>query len=160
MGATLPIIDIGPYLTKDADPAARAQVSKQLHEACVKYGFFYLDLSKFVDPSTPEELVNLGRQFFSLPQDEKNKIGLIHQDGARGYQRLKENVTNGKADNHEGLDFYKPVDNPDKTKPLWGENQWPAAIPEFEPKFTAWTNKMKELGIIVMEAYVLSPCNS
>lgn len=64
---------------------------------------------------------------------------------------MKENVTNGKADNHEGLDFYKPVEDPDKTKPLWGENQWPT-VPGFREKYEAWVTKMKALGMIVMEA--------
>lgn len=70
-----------------------------------------------------------------------------------GYARLKENVTNGKADNHEGIDFYRPVENPDKTKPLWGENQWPT-VPQFREKYEAWVEKMKTLGLIVMEACV------
>jgi isopenicillin N synthase-like dioxygenase len=64
-------------------------------------------------------------------------------------------VTNGKADNHEGIDFYKPVDKPDKSKPLWGENQWPQQIQGFREKYEAWIEKMKKLGMIVMEAYVL-----
>jgi len=68
-----------------------------------------------------------------------------------GYAKLKENVTNGKADNHEGIDFYKPVANPDKTKPVWGENQWPA-VPGFRTKFEIWIEKMKQLGLIVMES--------
>ena len=68
-----------------------------------------------------------------------------------GYAKLKENVTDGKADNHEGLDFYKPVENSDKTKPAWGENQWPS-IPGFRIKFDQWVEKMKVLGLILMEA--------
>ena len=70
-----------------------------------------------------------------------------------GYARLKENVTKGKADNHEGLDFYKPVESPDKNKVLWGENQWPT-VPGFREKYERWVEKMKTLGLIVMEAYV------
>jgi len=98
-----------------------------------------------------QELTQLAREFFALPQEEKDKIGLEHQDNARGYQRLKQNVTNGKADNHEGIDLYKPVEKPDKSKPLWGENQWPD-IPGFEHKYEQWIEKMKKLGLIVMEA--------
>lgn len=83
-------------------------------------------------------------------------------------------MTNGKADNHEGIgapdnytdkyskaadggsygrstDLYRPVENPDKTRPLWGENQWPA-VPTFRAKYEEWINKMKALGLIVMEA--------
>jgi isopenicillin N synthase-like dioxygenase len=69
-----------------------------------------------------------------------------------GYQRLRQNVTSGLADNHEAIDFYRPVENPDKGKLLWGENQWPASVPEFREKYEAWVNKMKTLGLIVMHA--------
>lgn len=58
----------------------------------------------------------------------------------------------GKADNHEGIDFYKPVQNPDKTKQLWGINQWTRHVPGFKEKFEAWIEKMQVLGLIVMEA--------
>jgi isopenicillin N synthase-like dioxygenase len=55
---------------------------------------------------------------------------------------------------HEGLDFYAPVAEPDKNKPLWGENQWPsdADLPGFRAAYEKWIEKMKELGFIVMEA--------
>lgn len=63
-------------------------------------------------------------------------------------------MTNGKADNHEGIDFYRPVESPDKSRPLWGENQWPENILGFREKYEAWVQKMKKLGLVVMEAYV------
>ncbi|KAJ3513036.1 hypothetical protein NLJ89_g3174 [Agrocybe chaxingu] len=148
----LPIIDTAPLLSSDPqDEDKRAATSAALHSACVEYGFFYLKIDTFVDPSEPAELALLGRQFFALPQEEKDKLALKNQDNARGYQKLKQNVTNGKADNHEGLDFYKPVKNPDKTKPVWGENQWPT-VPGFREKYEQWIEKMKKLGLIVMEA--------
>ncbi|KAJ7675839.1 hypothetical protein DFH06DRAFT_1170709 [Mycena polygramma] len=150
----LPIINIAPYL-QGSDPniaAERKATAEALHSACVEFGFFYLKLDDYVSPTVPEELTTLARQFFALPQDEKDKLSLSKQDHARGYARLKENVTNGKADNHEGLDFYRPVDNPDKSKPLWGENQFPDSIPGFREKYEEWVEKMKKLGLIVMEA--------
>jgi len=148
----LPIIDIAPFLNSDPDDSdKRVATAAAIHRACLEYGFFYLNIEAYVSSSVPEELTQLGRQFFSLPQEEKDKLSLKNQDFARGYARLKENVTNGKADNHEGLDFYKPVDNPDKTKPVWGENQWPS-VPGFREKYEQWVEKMKALGLIVMEA--------
>ena len=69
---------------------------------------------------------------------------------------MKENVTNGKADNHEGIDYYRPVENPDKSKLLWGENQWPN-VPTFKNKYQKWIEKMKQLGLIVMQASVYIP---
>ncbi|KAG2010065.1 2OG-Fe(II) oxygenase [Coprinopsis cinerea AmutBmut pab1-1] len=151
----LPIINIAPFLNDNPnDEPQRLAASQALHRACVEFGFFYLNLEAFIDPKEPEELTRLGREFFGLPQEEKDKLALRNQDYARGYQRLKENVTNGKADNHEGLDFYKPVANPDKAKPLWGENQWPTneMVVGFREKYEIWVNKMKKLGTIVMRA--------
>lgn len=71
-----------------------------------------------------------------------------------GYQRLKQNVTNGKADAHEGIDFYRPVAQPEKGRPLWGENQWPSdeMVPGFRATYEAWVEKMKRLGLIVVRA--------
>jgi isopenicillin N synthase-like dioxygenase len=80
---SLPVIDISPYLTPGNDES-RALTSAALHSACLKYGFFYLNLSNYVHASEPEELISLAREFFALPQEEKDKIGLANEDGARG----------------------------------------------------------------------------
>lgn len=81
----LPVIDIGPYLVPDLSSVEeRYTVSKALHDACVEYGFFYLNISKYVKPSEPEELIRLARDFFALPQEEKDRISVKYQDYARG----------------------------------------------------------------------------
>jgi isopenicillin N synthase-like dioxygenase len=168
--STLPIIDIAPWVNgddhKDSD---RLSAAAAIHDACLEYGFFYLDITSFVAPEEPEELSRLAHEFFGLPQEEKDKISLNKEDRARGilqsqmtssfvdlfpllgYQSLKENITLGLADNQEAIDFYHPVVNPDKGKLLWGENQWPS-IPEFREKYETWIDKMKALGFIVMHA--------
>lgn len=55
---------------------------------------------------------------------------------------------------HEGLDLYAPVSNPDPTRPLHGVNQWPSQteVPNFQSTYERWVDRMKELGLIVMEA--------
>jgi isopenicillin N synthase-like dioxygenase len=78
----LPIIDIAPLLHNDVH--SRNITSAALHDACVKYGFFYLDISAYVSESEPQDLVELARTFFFLPQDEKDAISLANQDYARG----------------------------------------------------------------------------
>jgi isopenicillin N synthase-like dioxygenase len=81
----LPIIDIAPLLNSDQRNAElRATTAKALHSACVEYGFFYLNIEAYVNSSEPEELSLLGRQFFSLPQAEKDQLSLKNQDYARG----------------------------------------------------------------------------
>jgi isopenicillin N synthase-like dioxygenase len=86
-------------------------------------------------------VIDVGKRFFDSPQEEKDKIALKDPDGARGeggwasytsrlgagssfavvsrvipgYQKLKQNVTQGRADYHEGLDFYAPSPYPPGT---------------------------------------------
>lgn len=81
--SSLPIIDISPYLAT-GNSAKRMSTSAALHAACLEYGFFYLDISKYADPKEPQELVKLAREFFALPEEEKNRIALRNEDGARG----------------------------------------------------------------------------
>lgn len=84
-GFQLPVISIAPFWdAQSANSAGREAVSKALHSACVEYGFFYLDISQCVELAETEELTRLAREFFALPQAEKDEISLRHQDFARG----------------------------------------------------------------------------
>lgn len=154
--ATLPVISISPYVLKETSTEReRLATSEALHKACRDFGFFYLDISSFASDAEMNDLMGLARKFFALPQKRKDLISIRNEDSVRGYQRLKENVTGGKADNHEAIDLYAPVDNPDKTKPLWGTNQWPSDVKYFRSTYEAWIEKMKVLGMIVMEAMAI-----
>lgn len=82
--AALPVINIAPWLDTTDGGLGRLSTAAALHAACLEYGFFYLDISSFVDMSEPEELARMAREFFALPQAEKDRISLQHQDGARG----------------------------------------------------------------------------
>ncbi|KAG8963844.1 hypothetical protein FRC05_004385 [Tulasnella sp. 425] len=141
--ATLPVISISPYVRKEkSTDQERLATAEALHKACRDFGFFYLDISSFVSDAEMETLIGLARQFFALPQERKDLLTIRNEDNVRG----------GKADNHEAIDLYTPVDKPDKTKPLWGTNQWPEDVPSFRSTYEAWTEKMKALGLLVMEA--------
>ena len=81
----LPIIDVAPLLNSDAENTElRVMTAKALHSACIEYGFFYLNIEAYVNPSEPEDLTLLARQFFSLSQAEKDQLSLKNQDHARG----------------------------------------------------------------------------
>ena len=81
--STLPIIDIAPWV-EGHDHKGRLSTAAAIHAACLEFGFFYLDITSYVDPEEPEELSRLAHEFFSLPQEEKEKISLSKQDHARG----------------------------------------------------------------------------
>lgn len=86
--SSLPIIDISSFLDNETQNTdKRASAAAALHSACIEYGFFYLNIEAFVDPSEPEELIRLAREFFALPQTEKDKLSLMNEDGARGVWR-------------------------------------------------------------------------
>jgi isopenicillin N synthase-like dioxygenase len=88
--AQLPIVDIAPWLNDNPeDGDKRLAVSAALHRACVDFGFFYLNIDAFVDRSEPEELTRLGKEFFGLPQEEKDKLALKNQDHARGRYQIQ-----------------------------------------------------------------------
>lgn len=79
----LPVINLSPFI-KPEDGKGRLSAAAQLHAACLEYGFFYLDISSYIDPEEPEELTRLAREFFALPEEEKDRIALRHEDRARG----------------------------------------------------------------------------
>jgi isopenicillin N synthase-like dioxygenase len=81
--STLPIIDIAPWI-EGHDHKGRLSTAAAIHAACLEYGFFYLDITSYIDPSEPQELSRLAHQFFDLPEEEKEIISLNNQDHARG----------------------------------------------------------------------------
>ena len=85
--SAVPIIDIAPWIEGN-DHRGRLSTAAAVHAACLEFGFFYLDISSYVDPSEPEELSRLARRFFSLPQEEKDRISRSNQDHARGAPRF------------------------------------------------------------------------
>lgn len=89
--STLPIIDIAPWVDGH-DHEGRLSTAASIHAACLEFGFFYLDITSFVTPEEPEELSRLARDFFALPQDEKDKISLNNEDGARGAPQSQMNA--------------------------------------------------------------------
>ena len=87
-GSSLPVISITPWLPSfQGSSSARAETSCALHEACLNYGFFYLDISSFASKSETDEIEVLARQFFALDQAKKDSIGIAKTDGARGETR-------------------------------------------------------------------------
>ena len=96
--AALPIISLNsPTLPDD------------LSTACSETGFFYLTDHGIPQPFL-DSVIELSRQFF-LEASAEQKDGIRRRtvqeggDGARGYQVMGENVTKGRRDWHEGVDF-------------------------------------------------------
>ncbi|KAM0754922.1 Clavaminate synthase-like protein [Meredithblackwellia eburnea MCA 4105] len=152
----LPLIDLSPFLTpSNSSDKQRTSCAEAVHNACAKFGFMYLTGFDSVVPydqfDTPLEVA---REFFLRPSEEKQAIRIRQPDGARGYQVLGENVTQYKADHHEGWDAYKPLPPTleDPQKLLHGPNLWPSQPTSFRPTMEQWVEKMKVIGMALMEA--------
>mmetsp|Transcript_14380 Transcript_14380/g.23749 ORF Transcript_14380/g.23749 Transcript_14380/m.23749 type:complete len:305 (-) Transcript_14380:479-1393(-) len=117
-----------------------------------------LIMTRSVSEQVPADLVqaviDLSREFFSLPEENKHEISISRTDHARGYQKLGENVTQYQRDWHEGIDLYKEVDATHEVVrrggPLSGANPWPASIPAFKPTFERYVDEMLKLGRSIM----------
>jgi isopenicillin N synthase-like dioxygenase len=173
--ASLPVVDISPFL--GASAASRPATVSALRTALLDHGFFYLTGYAEADASSIAAVLDLARTFFqTAPAAEKSAIkrrpaGDAWGDGARGYQTVGENVTEGARDWHEALDWYAPVaegegaeaaelaraptDGHGRAPPytlLQGINPWPSTPPGFRAAFEAHVARMRELGGAVLRA--------
>ncbi|CAG5140580.1 uncharacterized protein ALTATR162_LOCUS741 [Alternaria atra] len=156
----LPIIDISAFLDPSSTKDAQSTTAKAINAACVNYGFFYLT-GHGIPTAELDKIINLAREFFALPLDEKNKIKRFDAgspeggDGARGYQGLGENVTGGLQDMQEAIDWYRdwPEEKrepgegrPGSVKSLQGVNLWPEQPKELKPVYTDYIERVKKVG--------------
>lgn len=84
---TLPNIDISPFLGERTPSSllARQATAAQVHDACTRYGFFYLSgIESVVSQEEMDEALSVAREFFGRPEEEKAKLRIKKGDGARG----------------------------------------------------------------------------
>ncbi|KAF2276707.1 Clavaminate synthase-like protein [Westerdykella ornata] len=164
--SSLPIIDISPFFDPHSTPSARYATATALNTACTTYGFFYLT-GHGIPESKLNRIISLARQFFSLPLSENNKIKRHHAggpeggDGARGYQGMGENVTLGRRDMHEAVDWYREWDHAPREegsggkgtyKMLQGPNLWPEEPAELKEVYEAYVEELQGVGMAVVRA--------
>jgi isopenicillin N synthase-like dioxygenase len=156
--SSLPIIDISPFLDPNSSLESRLATAKSLDHACRTVGFFYLSHHS-IPASEFARILSLAHEFFALPASAKEKLKMLSPgvgdgDGARGYQSIGENVTEGKRDWHEGLDLYREVlGRKPPYETIMGKNKWPPG--EFREVYEAYIAKLLNLGEAVMRAMAL-----
>ncbi|WP_392507499.1 isopenicillin N synthase family dioxygenase [Naumannella halotolerans] len=150
--SALPFIDLSQL---DSDPEAfLAELRRITHEV----GFFYL-----TGHGVPQELIDqvleVSRRFFALPEADKLAIENVNSPQFRGYARFGNELTNGQTDWREQVDIgpeREPVppgeDVPDFAR-LEGPNQWPEALPEFRTAFERWHDELHAVGLKLMRAW-------
>lgn len=157
--ASLPILDLGLFLSESAED--QAQFVRNLQDAVLKYGFFYLKNAPSLTPELQDRALAQARAFFSLPIEQKLQIEMINSPHFRGYQRMGAETTNFKQDNREQIDYGPEVtaETMTETSPAYlglkGPNQWPD-LPGFRDTIETYINACVDIAKALMKAVAVS----
>ncbi|KAK4170286.1 hypothetical protein QBC43DRAFT_249567 [Cladorrhinum sp. PSN259] len=146
---SIPILD----LALAHDPATKPGFLTELRHALLEVGFLYLKNVGISDEFF-QQVIEEGKAFFDIPEEEKLNIEMKNAPSFLGYSRLSAEITAGAIDHREQIDLSTehPVPSPDAPRyyNLLAPNQWPS--PEHLPKFRdTFTTYMKKMGVISME---------
>ena len=135
---------------------------EQLRYATHNVGFFQIT-GYGADPGQAEHLLDVIRRFFSLPLEERMKLDNRLSPHFRGYTRMGTEVTQGRADAREQIDYSperEPVSDYPADQPYWllqGPNLWPdEAFPELKPAAMEWAELMSTVGMELLRAIAVS----
>ncbi|KAI5852544.1 hypothetical protein DFP73DRAFT_533068 [Morchella snyderi] len=162
--SSLPIIDLTSFLTPTSTISEKQEIARALYTACHDFGFFYL-----TGHGIPEELQNgvleAAREFFMTATQEEKQVLERKEideggDGARGWQRLGENITMGSGDWHEALDYYHPPLSDTSSGPPYdlvqGPNPWPENPAHFRPLYETYIASLHTVGHSLLRAMSLA----
>ncbi|HTI00479.1 MAG TPA: 2-oxoglutarate and iron-dependent oxygenase domain-containing protein [Acidisoma sp.] len=153
--ASIPVIDIAPYLEGSTD--GRLRVAAAVNRACTEIGFFLIR-GHGVEQPLIDQTCAAAASFFRLPAAEKLAIRQPSPDIARGYTPFRgETLSAGlgaaaPADLKEMIDM-GPVDVPGgeyyeqpEARAFFHPNLWPARPAGFRPTMEAYYRRMNRLA--------------
>jgi len=155
--ASLPIID----LSKVDNPATRDEFYKDLGRLVREVGFFYI-VGHGIELQTIKEFEIIAKEFFALPQEEKDRISIINSPNFRGYIAADHEITLEYPDHREQIDIGEEAATLPKTadSPAWenlqGPNQWPEGDPEFKEKVLQWQSSVRGVAIKLLKAVLVA----
>ncbi|EJC97850.1 Clavaminate synthase-like protein [Fomitiporia mediterranea MF3/22] len=154
----IPVIDM-----KDADndPAVRRQIAKDILDACVNVGFFYVKNHGILEELMFDAL-EVGKKFFALPEETKLKYDSRTSSNLKGYTAfLSENIDpENRGDLHEGYDVC-PEPEPDASAEAngngsWGVNRWPEEVPGFKEAYLKYYKAATAFGKKLFPLFALA----
>ncbi|MFT8417506.1 MAG: 2-oxoglutarate and iron-dependent oxygenase domain-containing protein [Acetobacter sp.] len=155
----LPLISVAGLAAHD--PQTRAQVGQALKVACQEMGFFYC-VDHGISADLIADVFAQSRQFFALPEAEKQALNKNLSLCQRGYEPLRDQTLEEGTppDLKEG--FYsgpeKPLTDPDVMAGRFnqGPNQWPPQLPAFRAVMEQYRLAMTGLAETLMRGMALS----
>ncbi|MCZ6874229.1 MAG: isopenicillin N synthase family oxygenase [bacterium] len=156
MVASIPILDMGPYLS--GMPGALDTAAEQLRYALEEIGFFVL-INHDVPPSLIDQTFAEAKRFHDLSLEVKMSLKMNADNN--GYMAMNRYAVwtsdvneNDKADLNEAF-FIKrerPLDDPLRRaeRRFAGPNQWPEALPGFRQNVLTYTDAVDALALRVL----------
>ncbi|MDJ1134782.1 isopenicillin N synthase family dioxygenase [Streptomyces iconiensis] len=146
MSDVFPVLDM---TEADAGPRARAAFLERLRAAVHDIGFFQLTGHQVTGAG---KLLELTRQFFELPVEERDELSILKSPYFRGYSEVGRERTKGAPDQRGQLDIgpeCEPyVPSPGDPEYLWlrGPNQWPKGLPQLRDAILDWTAQLTQVS--------------
>lgn len=161
MTTTIPIIDLGPFLS--GAPGALESTAAELRRACAEIGFFFI-ANHGVNQWLVDRVFEESERFHALPIEAKMSLK-IDADNI-GYMPMKGNLSahskvrrNKKPNLNESfiLKRDRGADHPDVAarKRFRGLNRWPA-LPGFRETITAYMAVLELLGKRMLPLYAVA----
>ncbi|MCU1476075.1 MAG: oxidoreductase [Subtercola sp.] len=161
---SLPVLDISRLNGTEADAASfRDDLRHVTHDV----GFFYLT-GHGIPQELIDQILDLSRRFFELPEAEKLAIENVNSPQFRGYTRVGGELTHGEVDWREQIDIGVEResesagagrDSADPDADYWrleGPNLWPAALPQLKPVVERWNAELSTVSLRLLRAWALS----
>ena len=157
MLSSLPVLDL---TLADTDAGAE-QFRNQLRDVTHDVGFFYL-VGHGVDQALIDQVLEVSRRLFELPDAAKLAIENVHSPQFRGYTRVGKELTNGDVDWREQIDIGEErgvvaggPGIPDYWR-LEGPNLWPSELPELETTIAQWRSALSALSLRLLRLWAVA----
>jgi isopenicillin N synthase-like dioxygenase len=146
----LPVLDLhSPQFVDDLRRAAR------------EVGFFYLT-GHGADTQLAQQLMDEAGRFFDLPAAQKQQVAMVNSRHFRGWTRLGDERTGGRADWREQLDMGLdlPAHPVNSQAPAWqrlpGPNQWPTQLPHLRQLSLQWQQQCRDIALQVLRGFAVA----
>lgn len=153
--AALPVIN---FALLSGSQQQKQQVLETLSQAARDVGFFYL-INHGVDRQLSDAVQQVSRQFFALPQADKDAVAMANSPHFRGYNLAGVEITRSQPDFREQFDIGAEREALPVTadSPAWqrmqGPNQWPQALPALQSVVTRWQEQMTAVALELLRAF-------
>ncbi|PQZ89571.1 2OG-Fe(II) oxygenase [Arthrobacter sp. MYb227] len=152
---SVPVLDMS--LARNAAGKFDDNFISALRDAAHNVGFF--QITGFGSrPGQTGELLKTISEFFARPVTEKLELDNRTSAQFRGYTRLGAEITRGRVDSREQIDFgpdREPLNEIPQNAPylnLQGHNQWPATVPMLQTLAMDWAELMQRVGAELLAA--------